>query len=694
MIFLLKNKWVVKNNSFFDESSSLLDSILSARGLNSEEEKKRMLSPGFDMVNDPFLFEDMRKACDSIVCAIDKKHKIVIYGDYDADGIASTSILYLFLQYLNANVTFLIPDRISEGYGLTDLGVGKILAAEARLVITVDCGISSIIEVQALVDHSIQVVITDHHESKTVIPDATAVIDPKIPDCGYPFKDLAGVGVVLKLIQALCIRLDLGDFWKKYIDIAALGTIADMVPLVNENRMIVFFGLSEMNRFTNAGMKSLIERMDFQSKKITATTISFGIAPRINAAGRMGDSNRSVRLLTSVDNDECIALSDELISDNTKRQEIETLIFNIAKEQITAEYDFTSNEIIVVYKMGWHQGVTGIVATKLVELFNRSVIVFGGDNGFYRGSARASDGISILEAIESASEYVYQFGGHKKAAGLVVHEDKIEDFIKAVKEFSKGLTACDWEEKKIEIYFEIPFEQITLKNAQDIASLAPFGEGNPQPVFLSRNLVVDQIRFLSSGKHMKLSLAKTSASEMISTCTSKSEMNSKCTSNERVDAIAFGFAEKNSSISAGDVVDIIYSIDINEWNGKASVQIVIKDIRKSQEYRESHEPDKYDSALQKSDFAAVYKFLKSNYSFEDVLCDLDVLAGIISNRSGTKINIFKLERIFDIFKEVGLMSVLDCGRHRNKFRLTDIKTNVSLSDSKTYSQIFTECAIL
>lgn len=699
MALLIKNKWEIEYERPVGNYHSLLDLVMSTRGLDLDEDRNLFLSPPFAMTFDPFLFRDMEQACDTIINAIKNNKKIVVYGDYDVDGITSTSIMFLFLKNNNANVEVVIPDRILEGYGLTDFGVQKILDLKAQLVITVDCGIASVKEVQRLVGNGILVVLTDHHECKQTLPDATAVLNPKRLDSRYPFRDLAGVGVVLKLVQALCIRMDLGDLWESYIDLAALGTVADVVPLRGENRMIVFHGLKEMNRSNNIGLKCLLNAIDKGNKEITSITVGYGIAPRINAAGRMGDSSRAVRLLTTKDHKEAVNLANDLIYDNKKRQEIEAEIYENAKEEIKAKYDFTSRDIIVVYRKGWHQGVIGIVASRLVELFNRSVIIFGGEEGFYKGSARSTQNASILEAIEYASDYVHQFGGHKKAAGLVVNDDKMESFLLAIKNYSKQIPSDEIDENTIRIDFEIPFEQITLSNAQDVSRMAPFGEGNPQPVFVCRNLTVEQLRFLSSGKHMKLSLS-----------------NSSSKSDTRIEAIAFGFTEKNSNLAIGDIIDLAFTLEQNEWNGNKTIQLIVKDIQLSSNEKKQKldqlednyrkYPDDimafinksslsaHDVIPQKSDFIAVYQYIKANYPKDPVLCDLEILSIFISNNYNISISVFKLARIFDIFMDVDVLYLKTLGRYRVKFQLLDVESKVSLTNSKTYQTLCTESVIL
>ena len=701
MTLLLKNRWNIEHDFTGREDQSLLDALLRARGFDMAKTKDLFLSPPLDAVQDPFLFHDMNKACETILEAIRLKEKIVIFGDYDVDGITSTSMLFLFLSRQGADVEFIIPDRILEGYGLTDAGVRKILGIKAKLVITVDCGIASIKEVEDLVEKKVKVVITDHHECKKTLPNAYAVLNPKRTDSRYPFRELAGAGVVLKLIQALCIRTGSDGSWKSYIELAAIGTIADVVPLCGENRTIVHHGLIEMNRSSNIGLKSLIRLCEKGDKSVTAVTVGYTIAPRINAAGRMGDSNRAVRLLTTTDYQEAIGLAGDLINDNRKRQEIELQIFDMAKEQIRTQNHTGGTDIIVVYEKGWHQGVIGIVASRLVDLYHRSVIIFGGEDGFYKGSARSAGDESILEAIEFAGTHVLQFGGHKKAAGLVVSDQEMESFLQSIREFSRLHPSNEVVDPAIQVDFEIPFEQITCTNAVEVSLLAPFGEGNPQPLFVCRNMTVQQIRFLSSGKHMKMILGPSS-------CLTDSSV-------QPVEAIAFGFSEKTRVFSSGDRVDAVFSIEQNEWNGGKTVEIIVKDIQKSYDVQESRWirlEDSYrlhpedimsfikeesipvkDVIPQKHDFIAVYQYLKTNHPGEAVLCDLDLMAELISNNYQISLTVFKLARIFDIFMEVDVIHFTIIRQYRMKFRLLDVLSKVSLANSPTYKALCIESVI-
>ncbi len=700
MQLLIKNKWNIQNRIEGDENLSLLDLILQSKGIINENEKEYFIKPELGVVNDPFLFRDMKIACGLILQNINEKKKIVIFGDYDVDGITSTATLYLFLTTIGADVHYIIPDRITDGYGLTENGIRKIIDTNADLIITVDCGITSENEVESLLQKDIKVIITDHHECKQSLPKACAILNPKRSDSLYPFRNLAGVGVALKLIQGICLTMGLGNKWSSYLDLVALGTVSDLVPLTDENRMFVIHGLNLMNKSCNPGLKCLLSKIAINEKVITESTIGYSISPRINAAGRMGDSMRAVRLLTETDTLVCKSLVDELISDNKKRQEVELKIFDEAKSIIESRVDLLSAEIIVLYKSGWNQGVIGIVASRLVELYHRAVIILSGEEEYYKGSARGTSTVSILDAIEYANNYVYKFGGHKKAAGLVVKHENIREFENAIKEYTEIFLEDNLQERTIEIDFEIPFTAIDLSSAKEISMLSPFGEDNQKPVFAIRNILVQQLKYLSSGKHTKFQLSGNNSSSE--------------TFNGTIDAIAFGFAEKDSIVSQGDRVDVAFTIEENDWNGSCSVQLIVKDVRISEDssikqnqieniYRQSQSnlsnitamtsPSYKELIPQKPDFIAVYQYLKANFDCVQTLCDLDVLAVLIGNNYKISLSAFKLARIFDIFKEVGLLEFIEISIYRIKFRLTPVTEKVNLANSEIYKSLSKESVI-
>lgn len=694
MNLLLKKKWNIAGRIEIgeDSGSTLLDNILQIRGISSQQEKDDFLHPGLKVIHDPFLLSDMETACRLIQSAVEDKKKILIFGDYDVDGVTSTSILLMFLRSIGAEVSFLIPDRLAEGYGLSPESNARIIAAAPALVITVDNGISAIDEIAALNNAGIDVLVTDHHECKEVLPPAAAIINPKRPGSVYPFSGLAGVGVALKLIQALSVTFDKPGAWSEYIGICALGTIGDMVPVSGENRAIIHQGLIQINSSPRSGIMVLYNKAA-AAGPVNAGTLGYLVAPRINAAGRMGDSKRAVYLLTEEDDVQRDRIADDLLAENIRRQEVELSIFEEAREMIRSGYDFANNEIIVVYKKGWHPGVLGIVASRLAEHFSRTVIVFGGGESVYKGSARSGDSISVLEAIEYAAAYVLRFGGHKKAAGLSVEEDKMTQFISAVQEFSREFHGVNPSDPEINIDYEIPASLLTAGNATDLLLLEPFGDGNPQPVFMCGKLKAVSISGLSGGKHTKLLLQGEDLS--------------------RVEAIAFGMQTNILPFSEGDLIDIAFTIKINEWRGSRTVQAITRDLRKTPEILSENDAE-MQGKIEKlfadepslamdfirsqtfragmhlpdsDDFGPVYKFLLGRFSYEPVFCDTALLSDIIMSGCNLQIGSFKLNRMLDVFSETGLLELRRLSPTRCIFRIIQNVDRVSLSESKTYKNL-------
>lgn len=363
----------------------IIAKLLIARGIKRPDEINKFMNPSIDDLHDPFLLKDMDKAIDRIILAIAQKEKILIYGDYDVDGTTSSSIMYRFLNRLGVDVEVYIPSRFEEGYGLSMAAVDKIKDNSCKLIITVDCGIASIAEVDAINDLGIDIIITDHHQCQEKLPSAIAVINPHREDCEYPFKELCGVGVAFKLISALSALLKIQDFAEEFIDAVALGTVADIVPLIDENRVFVYHGLRKMNDAPCIGISALIDVAGLKGKNITSYSVAFGLAPRINAAGRLGDATRAVKLLTAENEAKAKELAMELNSENMLRQQTESEILNEVIAYIEKEHDFSKDKVIVASGTNWHHGVIGIVASKVVEKYYRPCILLCNEDGILRG---------------------------------------------------------------------------------------------------------------------------------------------------------------------------------------------------------------------------------------------------------------------------------------------------------------------
>lgn len=536
----------------------LVSKIIANKNLN-EEEISTFLNPTRNDFHNPFLMPDMTIAVDRIIEAIEKNEKIVIYGDYDVDGITSITVLKKFLLDRNANVTQYIPNRLDEGYGLNKEAIKKIVIEEKNnLMITVDCGISAVEEIEYANSLGIQTIITDHHEPGEILPNAYAIIDAKRKDSKYPFNQLAGVGVSFKLIQAIGERLELPEKeYLKYLDLVCVGTISDIVPLVDENRVIAKLGLKLVEITKNIGLKTLIEASGY--KNINSTTISFGIAPRINACGRMGYEQEALKLFLTEDIKEANEIAEKLNIYNKERQNIEKEIYNQAIEKV--ENKEKENSVIVLGDERWHHGVIGIVASKITDMyFKPSVLVCFEENSEQgKGSGRSIPGFDLYEALSKCNNNTYKFGGHSMAIGITINKENFEKFKQEFEKYAQNSNICDII-PIIQINEEVTLKDINIKDVNEINLLEPFGEGNRVPIFIYKNLKVHSIRTLSEGKHIKLSLKN---------------------DNSIIDAIGFNLGNLAEEYQIGDKVDIVGNLEINKFNGRENVQINLKDIRKS-----------------------------------------------------------------------------------------------------------------
>lgn len=535
----------------------LLSTLLTNRGITEEAEITKFLNPKRSDFYDPFGMPDMEKAAERILKAIKDKEQIIIYGDYDVDGITSVTVLKSFLEERGIQVNVYIPNRLNEGYGLNKTAMEEIAKQGNKLMITVDCGITAVDEVEYAKTFDIETIITDHHEPAEELPKAIAVVDAKRKDNKYECRNLAGVGVVFKLIQALSIKLGLDPKeYLKYLDIVCVGTISDIVPLTDENRVIVKLGLKLVEQTKNLGLKEILQSCGYS--KINSTTISFGVAPRINACGRMGHQEEALNLLLSKEENEVKELTQKINEYNKTRQEIEKNIYNEAVEQIEKEGLDTKNTIVVSGK-GWHHGVIGIVSSKITELYFKPSILLCEEDGECKGSGRSIPGFDLHEALMECNDTIDKFGGHAMAVGINIKKEKVEEF---KEEFEK--IAKEKEVDKIipilNLDAEIKLDNVNKEMVDSLKELEPFGEANKMPIFAFRNLKIDSIRSLSEGKHLRLSV--------------KDNKNI-------INAIGFNMGVLADTYRIGDRVDIAGNLEINSFNGVDSIQINIKDIMKS-----------------------------------------------------------------------------------------------------------------
>lgn len=536
--------------------TNLLASILVNRGIIDGEKINVFLNPTRKDFYNPFLMPDMEIAVKRIVKAIENKEKIMIYGDYDADGITSITVLKKYLNEIGLKTGEYIPNRLNEGYGLNKDAISKIYNDGYKLMITVDCGISGLEEVDYANSLGMEIIITDHHEPAEKLPEAIAVIDAKRKDNKYPFNQLAGVGVVFKLIQAISTELKLEEKeYLKYLDLVCIGTISDIVPLVDENRVIAKLGLKLIEKTKNIGLKTLLNIADL--KKIDSTAISFGVAPRINACGRMGFQEEALQLFLTEDSGEATKIAKRLVQFNQERQAKEKQIFEEVIEKI--EKDDKDKKCIVLAEENWHHGVIGIVASKITEIYYKPsiLICLEGDKG--KGSGRSIPGFDLYTALTKCSDYIEKFGGHSMAIGITIKKENFEKLKEAIEKYAQESNISDIM-PIINIDKEINLKNINIEEVKSLELLEPFGEANKMPLFLLRNLKIDSIRALSGGKHLKLTLKQ---------------------DNNIVDAIGFNMGDLSKEYLLGDKVDVVGTIEINSFGNKENIQINLKDIRKA-----------------------------------------------------------------------------------------------------------------
>lgn len=537
--------------------SRLLSKVMLSRGFTDDAEVQKFLHPKLDELYDPFLINDMDIAVNRIMEACERKEKVTIYGDYDVDGITSIAVLKSFLLEQGMNVDHYLPSRLEEGYGLNNDAIKKIYEQGTKLLITVDCGISAFNEIEYANELGIEVIVTDHHECPEKLPNAVAVLDPKREDSTYPFSSLAGVGVSFKLIQAISYKLNLDrKKYLKYLDIVCLGTVADIVPLLDENRIIVNYGLILMRQTRKVGLQELIVASGYS--KIDSTSISFGLAPRLNACGRMGKADLALELILTTDREEARKIALELNEINKERQEVEKRIISEAIETIERDKLY-ENGIIVVNNENWHHGVIGIVASKITETYYKPSILICMENGKGKGSGRSIEGFDLHGALSKCDDLLDKFGGHEMAIGLSIDESNLSDLKKRLFEIAKESNIEEMQ-PVIKIDAEVTSDDVSFETIKELEALEPFGEANPSPVFMYRNLKVDSVRALSNAKHLRLVLKD---------------------NNFRYDAIAFNMGEKRHSIDIGNKVDIAHSLEINHFNNMDKIQFNLKDIKKS-----------------------------------------------------------------------------------------------------------------
>lgn len=668
--------------------SELCAKLLYHRGFTTAEQAQRFLRNEETMLHDPYLLRDADRAVERIRLSLERHEKTVIYGDYDVDGVTAVSVLYLYLKEQGADVSYYIPSRNGEGYGLSCAALDRLRADGVQFIITVDTGITANEEAAYATSIGLDMVITDHHECRAELPEACAVVNPHRPDCPYPFKELAGVGVIFKVICAyemmLCRRAGLPEIdglrriSYAYADLTAIGTIADVMPLVDENRLIVALGLRLIATTERRGLAALIEassapnpnlkpvnlstgaRVPPKKKKITSSLIGYGIAPRINAAGRISNASKAVELLLAEDDESAARMAQELCDINRCRQVEENRIAEQAYLRIEQTHDFTRDRIIVLEDNGWQQGIIGIVSSRITEKYGLPSILisFDGSAGdtdrpedIGKGSGRSIKGLNLVEAMNHCEDLLVKYGGHELAAGLTIERGQVEAFRRRINEYAATCLDEDALAVQLEADCEVRMSELTMTLAQELSRLEPYGVANPTPAFVLRDAVVQKIISISAGKHTKLLISGDGVSMY---------------------GMYFGVCASSLDFREGDHVDVLFHLDVNEYQNIRTLQMIVQDVCPSECFGRHCESmqSRYESIRSgayfdeeediipvRDDFALVYTVLRREFRLgHDYLSDKTLLSLVNSQNPG-QINYIKLQYIILILHELKVCGI-------------------------------------
>ena len=537
--------------------------IMALRGINNRKITSHFFKPSKDNMHNPFELKGMRSAVNRILEQKTNGDKILIFGDYDVDGVSSASLLYLFLTSIDIDASYYIPHRDIDGYGLSNRGIDFAKEIGSNLIITCDCGINAFDQIEYASNLNIDVIITDHHKPEEKIPNCISVVNPHQKDCKYPFKGLCGVGVAFKLALAITEDLSLNSeiVWQ-YADLVTLGTAADMVPIIDENRIISHIGLDQIRAGNNIGIRSLIGTSKLNIENITIGQIGFWVTPKINAAGRLGDASRAVKLLTSISPTYALEVAQKLHNENERRKIITQSMEQEAVLMVDQKLDINNRRSIVLYKEGWNSGIIGIVASRIKEIYNRPTIIISVENGLGKGSCRSIVNFDIVDALKSCKNLLDGFGGHPMAAGLTMDENNLDNFVNSFEEACLNELNPEDLVPKIFIDCEIDFSDINSRLINFLKCLEPFGPKNGKPSFLSKNIFVDGIPKVL-GKDQSTIKFKAKQKDSL------------------FEFIGFRMIDEYEKLIKGNPLDIVYNISENHWNGKISLQLEIKEIRYS-----------------------------------------------------------------------------------------------------------------
>ena len=709
-MFLTGKNWRLSASEKVADAGELLDVLLNNRGISENQSVEKFLSEDSGIWHDPFLYNDMRKAVDIINDMILSNGRVLIYGDYDCDGVTATSILVRYFRSHNIDVRYIVPHRSEHGYGLTEKIMDKVIEEHPNLVITADCGVTNLDTVAELKERGIKVIVTDHHNVKDELPDADCVICAKRPDNTYPFTDLCGAGVALKLVEALGKDGKYGinnNLWRQSIELAGLATIADLVSVTDENRTIIKRAFKSMEDPSNIGVKVMIEMLLLPGKTLDETFISFNVVPRINAAGRLYDSSEALKLFLENNPSEAKRAAQELTRENDERKEIEARVFEEARAQLEnparpEKWSLTNTcGPVVVYGKNWHQGVLGIVAGKLAQFYGRSALVFTDDAtepGCAKGSGRALGDFDLFKCLESISDKLVNFGGHKKAAGMLVRKDGMGTFMEALEAEAvrlgkeSGASGEDID-NSIEVECELLPQAVNFDSYNEVCKLRPFGIGNSRPNFVTRGLVVREAGTMSDGMHLRIDLTD-------------------CAGKNSLSAVGFGMGSYYNLLRSGDIVDICYTMNEYTFRGETTLSLHLCDIRtdpgKGFMWQKAEIAEKlYSSGLEAPQiskmahgediipqmvptpehFAECYRIIDKFAGRSLSTVDCVLLAKLINNNSDAFITPFQTKRCLEVFADCGLIRLKEITPTRLCFNITSGGKRVKLSDSEVYRKV-------
>lgn len=686
----------------------VLAGILYERGCHSPQEALAFICMDDAVIGNPFSMKGMRAAAERIFEAVNQHEGIAVYGDYDLDGISATATLFLYLEEWDPTLElgYYIPDRFGEGYGVNRAALDKIKQKNASLVITVDTGISAADEAEYARQIGLDMVITDHHECPEVLPAASAVVDPHQPDCPYPFRDLAGVGVALKLVEALeYLRRGEGADWReihtaifeKYADLAALGTVADVMPLVGENRMIVAYGLGRINHSSRPGIMALLGKATSgRMTPVTSTTISYTLAPRLNAAGRMSKATLALELLLLSKTDASALQSAEYIAGllcdlNKERQQEEARIIEEAGDVVARNHDLEKDKFIVADGEDWHLGVIGIVSSRLTEQYYLPSVMISyldmssdekkpGDVG--KGSGRSVEGINLVKALESCKDLLIKYGGHNQAAGFSVLRENVPELRRRLCGFAASAPESVWQQSE-KVDMELSASDVTMQNAAELQKLEPYGCANPTPLFCLSDAKITRSYPIGNGKHLKLTLEKDGVF---------------------LDGVMFNADYEAFNMGVGRRVDILFNMEINEYGGISSVQMILRSMRESTRMEENFASweaeyaaiceggeiqNPGDAIPERDDFAKVYTFLRSSsLSGKSAMPERQLFAMLGGEE---RISFVKFRFVLDILNEMKLCEIAKDDRGTVFFSVDPTARRVDLNTSELLKKLRSRC---